>query len=192
MAVYAIHRYPRDLELRDGTRVCLRPMAAGDADALLAFFHRIPEQDRFFLKDDVTSPLVIQAWATHLDYDRALPLLAWQGDRIVADGVLIRHRGGARRDTAEIRIVVDPEVQNCGLGVAMISELLDIASDAELGVAVFELVKEAQGRAIEAVQSLGAIESGTVSGLVKDSHGRPHDLVFMTLPLGRWWKWSRY
>src|SRR5690242_2969791 len=129
MAVYAISRYPRSAELRDGSRVTLRPMQRGDEPALQEFFHRVPEEERFFLKEDVTSPGVVQGWGEHLDYDRALPLLAFEGDRIIGDAVLIRRRGGSRCHTAEIRIVVDPEHQGRGLGVALISELLDIAND---------------------------------------------------------------
>lgn len=192
MAVYHIARYPREVELRGGERVCLRPMAAGDAEALLAFFKRVPEEERFFLKEDVTSPAVIKGWADQLDYDRALPLLAFAGDRAIADAVLIRRRGGARAHLAELRLVVDPEYRGRGLGLTLLRDLAEIAWDAELDQLVFELVKDVQDDAIEAAGFLGATTLGTLPELVKDGSGRPHDLVYLHLPLGRYWKWSEF
>jgi acetyltransferase len=192
MSVYKISRYPRELALRDGTLVTLRPMQAGDAPAVLEFFKRVPEEERYLLKEDVTSPVVVEAWERHLDYDRALPLLALVSDRVVADAVLIRHRGGSRAHAAELRIVVDPDCRGCGLGVALVSDLLEIAYDAELEEVTFELVKDVEDDAIKAVEFSGAMPAGTVCDAVKDLHGRRHDLVYMTLPLGRWWRWSQF
>src|SRR2546426_377031 len=48
--------YPKTIALRDGAEVLVRRLAGGDEDALLAFFQAVPEAERFFLKDDVTSP----------------------------------------------------------------------------------------------------------------------------------------
>lgn len=192
MAVYPITRYPKEVELRDGVRVTLRPMTAADGEGLLQFFKGIPEAERFLLKDDVTSPAVISSWADRLDYDRALPLLAVADGRIVADAVLIRHRGGSRAHLGEIRVVVDPAYRGRGLGVTLMRELVEIAYDAELERVIFELVKDVQEEAIAAATYLGAFPVGTVTDLAKDSHGRPHDVVFLALPLGKWYEWSKF
>jgi L-amino acid N-acyltransferase YncA len=192
MSVHPITRYPRDLELREGACITVRPMTAADADALLTFFKQIPEADRFLLKDDVTAPHVIRAWAEHLDYDRALPLLAVSDGRIVADATLIRRRGGARGHLAEARVVVGPDYRGRGLGVAMTRELIEIAYDADIERLVFELVEDVQDEAIHAAEFLGAFKVGEVTDAVKDIHGRTHDLIFLALPLGKWWEWSQY
>ncbi len=191
MAVYAITRYPRECELRDGSCVTLRPMAEGDGEALLAFFRRIPEEERFFLKDDVTSPRVIESWTEHLDYDRALPLLALTDGRVVADAVLIRHRAGCKRHLGEIRVVTDPEFRGKGLGVAIMRELVEIAWDAELEQAEFEMVKDVQDEAIRAAELLGAFVAGTITDAVRDCRGGLHDVVALRLPLGKSWQWSK-
>lgn len=192
MAVYQIKRYPRTAELRDGTTVELRPMARDDADALHAFFQRIPEGERFYLKDDVTDPQVLRSWTEHLDYDRALPLLAVAGGRVVANVVLLRRRGGSRRHAAEIRAVIDPEYRGKGLGVLMMRDLVDIAWDAELEEVIFEVVADAQDEALQASSFLGAVHAGRVEALARDSQGRPHDVVFMRLPLGKYWASSQF
>jgi len=192
MAVYKMSRYPREIELRDGSKATVRPMEAGDASSVVALFRRIPEDERFFLNDDVASEEVVKGWAEHLDYDRALPLLALDGDRVVADAVLIRHRGGYRRHKAEIREVIDPDFRGKGLGVALITELTDIAWDAELEHVEFQLIRGMQDAAIEAAEFAGAFSVGTLTDSVKDSRGNLHDLVVLRIPLGKWWQWSRY
>ncbi|GAB4332493.1 MAG: hypothetical protein Kow0010_18410 [Dehalococcoidia bacterium] len=192
MAVYTIARYPRTVELRDGTSVVLRPMTAGDTGALAQFFLRVPEDDRFFLKEDVTSPKVLQRWADELDYDRALPLLALKDGDVIADVVLLRHRGGSRSHMAEIRPVIAPEYRGKGLGVIMMRDLIEIACDAELNQVVFEFVKDVQDDAIEAAKFLGAFVVAEVPEMAVDMHGRPHDVVYLRLPLGKWWEWSQF
>src|SRR3990172_6735340 len=128
--VYAIAAYPKEVSLRDGSRLTVRPLEKGDEQALLEFFLGMPEEDRFFLKDDVTSPQVIQGWVDNLDYERALPLAAFEGQSIIAEGGLVRCRGNDERQIGDIRIAVAPKYRNRGLGTLLIRELCDIADDA--------------------------------------------------------------
>lgn len=192
MAVYRLSGYPKQLLVSAGPVVNVRPMVRDDAKALLEFFQRVPDDERYFLKDDVVSEGVIAGWAERLDYDRALPLLALDGERICADGVLIRHRGDARSHYAEVRIVVDPEYRERGLGSALMRELIDIAWDAELESVQAEFVIGVQDDALRAAQAFGGVEVGTLKDAVRDHQDKPHDIVFVRIPLGRSWQWSRY
>jgi GNAT superfamily N-acetyltransferase len=192
MAVYKLSRYPKQLSLADASSVEVRPMVPGDAEALLEFFGRVPDEERRLLKDDVASKSVIAAWAEHLDYDRALPLLAFDGPRICADSVLIRHRGDARSHFAEVRVVVDPDYRNRGLGSAIMREAIDIAWDAEIESVQIEFVSGVQDDAGKAALMFGGEQIGTLKDAVRDHQGNTHDVVFMRIPLGRSWQWSRY
>lgn len=192
MAVYKLSAYPKQLHVSAGPAVSVRPMGPDDAPAMLELFRRIPDEERYFLKDDVVSDAVVNGWAKHLDYDRALPLLVLDGDRVCADGLLIRHRGDARSHYAEIRIVVDPEYRARGIGTSLMRELIDIAWDAEIEYVQGEFVKDVQDDALQAIKAFGGVEVGTIVDAVRDQHGKPHDLVFLRLPLGRSWQWSRY
>lgn len=192
MAVYKLSGFPKQVRVSSGPAITVRPMVREDAKALLEFFTHIPDDERYFLKDDVVSEAVIQGWAEHLDYDRALPLLAFDGDRICADGVLIRHRGDARSHYAEIRVVVDPEYRERGVGTALMRELIDIAWDAELESVQAEFVREIQEDALVAIRALGALECGTIKDAYRGRDNTPHDLVILRLPLGRSWQWSRF
>jgi L-amino acid N-acyltransferase YncA len=192
MSVYKLSAYPRQHVLRDGRQVTIRPLEQADKERLSAFFLRVPNDDRFYLKQDVTSPRVIDAWCDHLDYDRALPLVALEDDRIVADAVLVRSRHGAYREVGTVRAVVDPDYRAVGLGTTLLRDLCDIAADAELEKVSSELVSGPQDDAIEAMEQLGFIRAATVHEFIRDEHGHPHDLVVMVLPLGKWYQWLQF
>jgi RimJ/RimL family protein N-acetyltransferase len=191
-ATYTIGAYPRELTLRDGGRVTMRPLEDGDQQALLDFFLTVPEEERFFLKEDVTSPEVIANWVRHRDYARALPLIALDGERVVADAVLIRRRGNSRSHIGEIRVVVAPQYRERGLGTTLIRELCDIADDAGLEKVTFELVADREQEAIRAAEWLGFLRVATIEGGAVDPLGHHHDVVLMAMPLGRWYQWTKF
>lgn len=190
--MYTLTEFPKNIALRDGSTVAVRPLCQADAGELLSFFERVPEHDRYFLKDNVLSPKVIARWTSEIDYDRALPLVALESGHIVANGVLLRSRYGAFRSVAGIRIVVAADCRQRGLGTALMKELCDIAADAELERVMAEWVVGIQDDAIAASERLGFLRAGTIHELVRDEGGRPHDLAIMTLPLGKWYEWWQF
>jgi len=187
-----IGAFPKEVGLRDCSRVIVRPLEDGDEQALLDLFLRIPEEERFFLKEEVTAPAVVQRWVRERDFRRALALLALDGSRIVADAVLIRRRGNSRSHIGEIRVVVAPEYRDHGLGTALIRELCDIADDAGLEKVMFELVADKEQEAIRAAEWLGFLRVATIEGGAVDPQGHHHDVVLMAMPLGRWYHWTKF
>jgi GNAT superfamily N-acetyltransferase len=187
-----ITAFPKEVCLRDGSRILVKALEDGDEEALLEFFLRIPEEERFFLKEDVTAPDVVQRWVMERDFRRALALLALDGPRIVADAVLIRRRGTSRSHIGEIRVVVAPEYRDHGLGTALIRELCDIADDAGLEKVMFELVADREQEAIRAAEWLGFLRVASIEGGAVDPLGHHHDVVLMAMPLGRWYHWTKF
>ena len=187
-----IAAFPKEIALRDCSRVLVRSPEDGDEQGLLDFFLRIPEEERFFLKEDVTAPGVVHRWVMERDFRRALALLALDGPRIVADAVLIRRRGNSRSHIGEIRVVVAPEYRDHGLGTALIRELCDVADDAGLEKVMFELVADREQEAIRASEWLGFLRVATIEGGAVDPLGHHHDVVLMAMPLGRWYHWTKF
>jgi L-amino acid N-acyltransferase YncA len=109
--------------------------------------------------------------------------------RIVADGTLHRRRGNAIRHLGEVRVVVDPAYRAKGLGTALLHELMDYAQGEGLEAANFELVEGVQDEALDAARRAGFVESARFPNHVKDMDGRPHDLIVMWTPLGKWYAW---
>ncbi len=182
--------YPKILSLKDGTSAIIRPMISDDVQKLRDFFLRLSAEDRFYFKDDVVAPGVVEGWARHIDYARVLPLVAEVDDgRLVGDATLHRRQGGAHRHKGEGRGSVDPEFRGRGLGTALLHELLDYAYRDELEEVTVELVDGAQDEALDAVRRAGFVESARFPNHVKDMEGKPHDLIIMWTTLGKWYAW---
>ena len=119
--------YPKQVALKNGQQVALRPMVREDEKALLQFFQELPLEDRQFLKDDVTDPKVIEAWSKNLDYERIVPILAIFENRVIGDATLHRDKFGWSKHVAEIRIVTDPKLRRKGLGLHLAGEIFSLA-----------------------------------------------------------------
>jgi len=183
--------YPKKVVLRDGTPVELRPLERGDKIPLLRFFERIPEEERFFLKENVTAPQTIRGWLARLDFEQVFPIVAVAGGEIIGDATLHRSPTRARRHVGEVRIVVDPHYRERGLGRRLLRELLDIAWSLGLDKVVLELVARREKAAIMAALSVGFREAAVLRGWVRDPWGNYHDLVVLEMCIREphlWWR----
>ena len=95
--------YPKEVKVKDGSTIVLKPFEKKDKDALFLFFQKLPEGDRLFLKDNVTDPAVVERWAVELNYDKVFPLLAWRGKEVVGDATPHQNTGGGREPVRETR-----------------------------------------------------------------------------------------
>ena len=169
-----------------GHSLLLRPMTGEDKTALLEFFRRVPAEDRLYFKEDVTSSQVIDRWVRDLDYRRVLPVLAWDGDRLIGDGSLHRSRSEARRHIGELRVVIDPEYRHLGVGRTLLQTLVRAArgEDERLEKLVFEVVGDTEQAAVHTAEALGFSKVATFSAHVRYFEGEPHDLQVYELPVG--------
>ena len=182
--------YPKTVLLRDDTVVEIRPMLIEDRELLLDFFTNVPEDDRFYLKENVASIDAVAEWTNNLRLDRVVPIVALADDAIVADATLLRSAAPSRAHIAEIRIVVAPEYREVGLGGRLLRELLDVAHELGLHAATMELVEDREMPALMAAESVGFRRVATLSNRVKDTWGNLHNLVLLEIPLeshDHWW-----
>ncbi len=166
---------PKEITLKDGTKVTLKPMTSRDREGLHAFFARLPEEDTKFLKDDVRKAEVVEAWCRDINYGRVFPLLAEVDGAIVADATLHRRAHGWLQHVGEIRLVVDPAYRRKGLGAHLVEELILYATEQGMEKLVAEVVAE-EGAALRALERSGFKEVATLPGLVKDKTGACRDL----------------
>jgi RimJ/RimL family protein N-acetyltransferase len=171
--------FPKTIELKDGSRVCLRPLQSADEEALRAFFHRLSPEDRQFLKEDVLRPEIVHAWCHAPDFERVLPLLAEHEGRIVGDATLHRQPAGWKRHVGEIRVVTDPFFRRRGLASALARELFYIALQLGLDKMVAEVVAD-QVAAITVFEKLGFRREARLARQVVDLHGKRRDLILLT------------
>jgi RimJ/RimL family protein N-acetyltransferase len=129
MATYPVE-LERDVVLRDGTRLRLRPIRPEDQDRLIEFYDRLSRHtayQRFFAVMRRLPP----DWArllANVDYERRLALLAEHGDPGTPELVgVARYEPADQPDTAEIAFVIQDRWQNRGLGTIMLDALLAAA-----------------------------------------------------------------
>lgn len=179
--------YPKEVILKSGEKVILRPMVKEDEQKLLEFFLRLPKEDRLFLKDDVTDPKVIESWAKNLNYDHVIPILAEIGNRIIGDATLHRRTTDRPPKIGEIRIVTDKDFRRRGLGTLLAKEIYYLALSLKFNKLVAEVVED-QHTVLKTCESLGFRQETVLKNRAIDIHGKKHNLVVMTEDVDALWK----
>jgi GNAT superfamily N-acetyltransferase len=120
----------RDVQLRDGSRLHVRPIRADDATALIALYDRLSRQtahQRFV----ATMRRLPPDWARYLasvDYVRRLALLATiPGAAASGIAAVARYETTSKLGTAEVAFVVQDGWQDRGLGTLLFGLLLEAA-----------------------------------------------------------------
>lgn len=124
--------YPRELErditLKDGTHLHLRPIRPEDAPRLMEFYDRLSRHtayQRFFTVMKRLPPDWARLLAT-VDYQRRLALVAESGPASAPELVAVaRYEPAGDADTAEVAFVVQDGFQGRGLGVVLLHHLLE-------------------------------------------------------------------
>lgn len=176
--MFDLNKYQKEVKLKDGNKILLRPMVTEDQDALYTFFKAVPKEDARYLRDDVASKLLVEKWAKNLEYTRTLPILALKNGSIIADATLNRRRFGWKWHLGTVRLFVHKDYRKVGLGQLMIEEIADIAYKLELEKLIAE-VPDINISAINAFTKAGFYRAATIPNLVKDRENRPLDVVVM-------------
>ena len=175
-------RFPHEAVLRDGRRVLLRPFAASDVKALHEFFLRLPEENRRFAWDRIEDRGLVESWGRNLDYTRALPILAVDGKRVVADATLHRRDFGPLRLVGRIKWLIDPAYRGVGLGLTLVNHFIDTAHTNGLRHLTCMLITDLEAEAIKTLTELGFREY-KVPNYGTDPDGNQHDMTKMVLAL---------
>ncbi|MFA6148220.1 MAG: GNAT family N-acetyltransferase [bacterium] len=173
-----LDRYPKEIMLRDDSRVVLRPMIPEDADGLWNFLQQLSEIDKSHFHEDVDRPEVVEGWAKSLDYEKALPILAVRGDRIVGTVTLYRNRTGWKQRIGIVRILISLDHRHLGLGTAMIREIRHLGEKVALNYLMAEVIEEQQA-AVRALERMGFEKMVVYRKFVNDRKGHLHDLVVL-------------
>ena len=187
-----LDEYPKEITLKDGSTVILKPMVEKDEGTLLTFFQGLEPGDRLYLRHDVTDPAIVSEWAKGLDYERVLPILAFDGDRIVGNASLHRNPFSWMRHIGSIRIVVATEFREKGLARSLAADLFQIAVSVKLEKLVAEMLTD-QDDARRVFSRLGFREEAILKDHVLDAKDEKHDLLIMSNDVNQLWKrWREF
>ena len=160
----------RDVILRDGSTLRLRPPRTGDAEAVLEFFGRLSEQSVYWrfhgfpsLTHATVEPFLEPDWEERGSLVGALS--DGGAERIVALASFVRLRDPA---AAEVAFTVADELQGNGLGHLLIRELKAHAARRGITRFVFDVLA-ANDAALAVARSLGAHlqrDGATIEGTI--------------------------
>jgi L-amino acid N-acyltransferase YncA len=173
-----LNTYQKEVKLKDGTKILLRPMVLKDQEALYEFFKAVSEEEARYLRDDVKSRLLIESWAKNLDYSRTLPILAIKDKIIVADATINRRRSGWKWHLGTVRIFVHKDYRNRGLGELMVDKLTRIAYKLGIEKLILE-IPDTNTAVINTFTKVGFHRAAVIPNMVKDRQNMPVDLAVL-------------
>lgn len=179
--------YPKEVILRDGSGVTLRPLQPGDEEPLYDMFRRFSEDELWFLNHDVSDPHLIRGWIRDLDPRRVVSVVAVLEGRIIANAALMRKAYGAKSHIGKIRISVDPAFREKRLGTWLLLDLINFAMALGLKMLVMRLVRGKDEAVMNGVKKLGFSEEAVLKDHVLDRAANPYDLVIMVKRLPVEW-----
>lgn len=177
----------KTLTLKDGREVTVRSMRPTDVEPSYEFFCALPEEDRKYLRVDVTRRRMVERRTTELDRNRIERVVVVHDDEIVADGALELEGHGWGDNVAEIRLIVARDWQRSGLGTLLTRELFHLASRNRVDRVVARLMRPQVG-AHRIMKRLGFSEEFLIPEHVRDQDGTWQDLIIMRCPLEDLWR----
>jgi acetyl coenzyme A synthetase (ADP forming)-like protein len=116
----------RDVVLRSGATIRLRPIRPEDSDELLGFYRRLSPESLYFRFFSVPTPEAARAACLGgVDYQNRFALVAEAGPRIV--GVAHYDRDPERTEHARVAFTVEDSAQGQGIGTKLLERLAEIA-----------------------------------------------------------------
>jgi RimJ/RimL family protein N-acetyltransferase len=177
----------KKVKLKDGTEVIIRPITIDDVDKSFEFFKSLPEEDRAYLRVDVTKREVVERRIVDMDFRNVRRIVAVYNDKIVADAALEIGTHGWEKHIGELRIVIAKDFQRKGLGILLANELYSFATREEVEEMIVRIMKPQKG-ARKIFEKLGFREDVTLKNYVKDIKGERRDLVIFRCNLKDLWQ----
>ncbi|MBC8213523.1 MAG: GNAT family N-acetyltransferase [Candidatus Marinimicrobia bacterium] len=176
----------KQTKLRDGTSVLIRPLTKEDVDNSFSFFQTLSQNDRNYLRADVTQKRIIERRIKAMENGNIYRFIAIINGEIVADGSLELEENGWKEHVGELRLIVSPAYQRMGLGMLMAHELYIKAVYEKVDEIIVKIMKP-QNSALRIFQRMGFKEHATFPDYVKDVDGNKHDLIVMRCDLQILW-----
>jgi L-amino acid N-acyltransferase YncA len=177
----------KTVKLKDQTEVLIREMAPEDLDDSHAFFKSLPEDDRTYLRRDVTKREVVERRISEIESAAVMRLVAVADGQIAADGSVEIPDEEWKRHVGELRLIVGRPYQRQGLGTLMARELYLLAASAKMEEIIVKIMRP-QEAALSIFRRLGFREEVSLHDYVRDQAGRKQDLVLMRCDLEALWQ----
>lgn len=173
--------------LKDGTKVEIRNLAKDDLDKLMEFYGSLPEQDRKYLRVDVTDRNVVAQRLKLIKTGNPTRIIALEGDEIVGTGALELSQEEWRKHQGELRVIISREYRRKGLGMIIMRELYFIAAGKNVKKIVVKFMRP-QIAPRKILRKLDFHEEILIPDYIRDRAGKTQDMVIMTCDMKALWK----
>lgn len=180
-------RIEKTVSLRDGRDLVIRTMRPEDVDRSWAFFKSLTDQDRKYLRVDVTDRDVIMRRIAEIGTGRVERLVAVDWSQVVGDGSLQLQGHGWGDNVGEMRIIVASTMQRRGLGSLLGRELYHLAVKHRLDRIVVRMMRPQVG-ARRIMERLGFEEEYVIPKQARDQDGLLQDQIIMRCNLEEMWQ----
>ncbi len=178
----------KKLILKDGNEVTIRPILMDDLDAVCDFFNALPEEDRAYLRFDVTDRDEVKKRLQEIQkWGRLKRLAACVGEEIVGTGVLELKDLEQDFHIAELRLIVGHDYQRKGLGMLLARELYFLAAREKISELRVHILRP-QEAALSIFRQLGFHAVEVLEDAATDRYGKLQDLVILACPLEGLWR----
>ena len=142
----------------------------------------VPEEERLFIKHRMTDEVLFHDWCHEQDFESNLPLLAFDGAKVVADATLHQRQGGWKRHIGLVSVHTHPDYRGQGLVTLLVRELVEIAKHCGLIRLEVEFNGE-HGAGLRVFQEAGFRELVRLPDYMQDMHTDYHDYILMGMSL---------
>lgn len=177
----------KTVKLKDQTEVLIREMTREDLDGSHAFFANLPEEDRTYLRRDVTNREVVERRISEIESGNVMRLVAVVDGQIVADGSLETSAEEWKKHVGELRLIVGKSRRRTGLGALMARELYLLAASAKMEEIIVKMMRP-QKAARRIFRRLGFHKEASLHDYVQDQAGSKQDLILMRCDLEALWQ----
>jgi len=174
-------------KLKNDMKVTIRKLNPDDLGKLMAFYCILPEEDRKYLRVDVTDRDVVAQRIGFIEKGKVIRIIALYKKKIVADGALELFSDEWEKRHGELRVIVAQDFQRRGLGSLIMRELYFLAVQKKIETLVVKMMRP-QTAVRSICRRLGFHEEAIVPDYVRDMTGTAQDMVVMTCDIQEFWK----
>jgi len=179
--------FPESYTAPDGTAFVVRPMAIADCDAFCRFFTGLPPRDRQFFQEDLSVPAHADRWIGGIESGRTTALLAFAGDRIVAQVSLLRRLHGWTRHVGYMQVAVLPECRGRGIAGLLVRRIVELAAQIGLDKVVAEDLA-GQRRERKILDAHGFHKEAILRDHATDPEGNKHSVILLSNNVYELWR----
>ena len=178
----ALERFPLEARLRDRTKVSVRPIRRTDVVKLHSFFSKVPEHERLFIKQPITSKKLFEKWCKKIDLERDFNLLMLDKQKVIGWINMHMPQGGWMRHIGHLTLLTHPHYHGRDVSLILLREI--VTAGQHLGLWKLEAELNGERRiAIRSLQHLGFEELFCLPDYVIDMTRQSHDYVLMGMDI---------